>query len=35
MGDVKINFKTVVYQKGIEYISKLLKQLGYVKHQAV
>ena len=34
-GDVKISFKTVVYQKGIEYISKLLKQLGYVKHQAV
>lgn len=30
-GDVKISFKTVVYQKGIEYISKLLKELGYQK----
>lgn len=32
-GDVKISFKTVVYQKGIEYISKLLKKLGYIKHE--
>ena len=30
-GDVKISFKTVVYQKGIEYIAKLLKELGYKK----
>lgn len=30
-GDVKINFKTVVYQKGIEYISKILKSLNYEK----
>ena len=32
-GDVKINYKTVVYQKGIDYISKLLKNLGYVKSE--
>ena len=30
-GDVKISFKTVVYQKGIEYIAKLLRDLGYQK----
>ena len=30
-GDVKISFKTVVYQKGIEYIAKLLRELGYKK----
>ena len=30
-GDVEINFKTVVYQKGIEYIAKLLRELGYQK----
>lgn len=30
-GDVKISFKTVVYQKGIEYIAKMLKELGYQK----
>ena len=30
-GDVKISFKTVVYQKGIEYIAKLLRELGYQK----
>ena len=34
-GDVKINYKTVVYQKGIDYISKLLKNLGYVKSEVV
>ena len=28
-GDVKVNYKTVVYQKGIEYISKVLRDLGY------
>ncbi len=28
-GDVKVNYKTVVYQKGIEYISKILRDLGY------
>ena len=32
-GDVKVSFKTVVYQKGIEYISKLLKGLGYTKQE--
>lgn len=32
-GDVKVNYKTVVYQKGIDYISKLLKNLGYVKSE--
>jgi len=30
-GDVKANYKTVVYQKGIEYISKVLRDLGYEK----
>ncbi|WP_314394860.1 phage antirepressor KilAC domain-containing protein [Leptotrichia shahii] len=30
-GDVKVNYKTVVYQKGIEYISKILRDLGYEK----
>lgn len=30
-GDVKVNYKTVVYQKGIEYISKVLRDLGYKK----
>lgn len=30
-GDVKVNYKTVVYQKGIEYISKVLRNLGYEK----
>ena len=34
-GDVKVNYKTVVYQKGIDYISKLLKNLGYVKSEVV
>jgi phage antirepressor protein len=34
-GDVKVSFKTVVYQKGIEYISKLLKGLGYTKQEIV
>lgn len=32
-GDVKITFKTVVYQKGIEYISKILKELGHIKQE--
>lgn len=30
-GDIKISFKTVVYQKGIEYIAKLLRELGFQK----
>ena len=30
-GDVKLNYKTVVYQKGVEYISKILRNLGYEK----
>lgn len=30
-GDVKISFKTVVYQKGVEFISKTLRDLGYQK----
>ena len=30
-GDVKVNYKTVVYQKGVEYISKILRNLGYEK----
>lgn len=30
-GDTHINFKTVVYQKGIEFISKILRNLGYQK----
>ena len=34
-GDVKVNYKTVVYQKGIEYISKILRNLGYVKVEEV
>lgn len=29
-GDVLINLKTVVYQKGVDYIRKLLKKKGYV-----
>lgn len=33
-GDVKITFKTVVFQKGIEYISKILKEQGYLKQVA-
>lgn len=31
-GDVSINLKTVVYQKGVDYIRKLLKKKGYVAH---
>ena len=34
-GDVKVNYKTVVYQKGINFISKLLKELGYKKTEAM
>ena len=34
-GDVKVNYKTVVYQKGIEYISKILRNLGYEKVEEV
>lgn len=30
-GDVKVNYKTVVYQKGVKYISKILRNLGYEK----
>ena len=30
-GDTHINFKTVVYQKGVEFISKTLRDLGYQK----
>lgn len=29
-GDVSINLKTVVYQKGVYYIRKLLKKKGYM-----
>lgn len=29
-GDVSINLKTAVYQKGVDYIRKLLKKKGYV-----
>lgn len=32
-GDIQINFKTVVYQKGIQFISNILKRLGYVKNE--
>ena len=32
-GDVQLNYKTVVYQKGIEHIAKLLKRLGYQKYE--
>lgn len=31
LGEVRVNFKTVVYQKGVEFIAKTLKNLGYVK----
>ena len=34
-GDVKVNYKTVVYQKGVEYISKILRNLGYEKVEEV
>lgn len=34
-GDVKVNYKTVVYQKGIEYISKVLRDLGYEKIEEI
>ena len=34
-GDVKISFKTVVYQKGIEYIAKILREIGYQKIEGV
>lgn len=30
-GDVKISFKTVVYQKGVEFIARILRDLGYQK----
>ncbi len=30
-GDTCVNYKTVVYQKGIEGIANLLKKLGYIK----
>ena len=32
-GDIQLNYKTVVYQKGIEQISKLLKRLGFIKYE--
>ena len=32
-GDIQLNYKTVVYQKGIEQISKLLKWLGFIKYE--
>ena len=32
-GDIQLNYKTVVYQKGIEQISKLLKKLGFIKYE--
>ena len=28
-GEVRINVKTLVYQKGVEYIRKVLTKLGY------
>ena len=34
-GDVQLNYKTVVYQKGIEHIAKLLKRLGYQKYEQI
>ena len=34
-GDVQLNYKTVVYQKGIEHIAKLLKKLGYQKYEQI
>ena len=34
-GDVKVNYKTVVYQKGMNFISKLLKELGYKKTEVM
>ncbi|RRD39156.1 hypothetical protein EII29_08275 [Leptotrichia sp. OH3620_COT-345] len=34
-GNIKISLKTVVYQKGIEHISRLLKKLGYEKIDTV
>ena len=34
-GDVKVNYKTVVYQKGINFISKLLKERGYKKTEVM
>lgn len=30
-GEVKINIKTLVYQKGVDYIKGLLRELGYKK----
>ena len=30
-GDTHINFKTVVYQKGVEFIARILRDLGYQK----
>jgi anti-repressor protein len=32
-GDTCVNYKTVVYQKGIEGISNLLKKLGYLRKE--
>ena len=34
-GDIQLNYKTVVYQKGIEHIAKLLKKLGYQKYEQI
>jgi phage antirepressor YoqD-like protein len=33
-GDIGINIKTVVYQKGMDKISKLLKKVGYKQRQS-
>lgn len=33
-GDVKTNFKTVVYQRGIDFIRRFLVKQGYMKEQA-
>lgn len=30
-GETRINIKTLVYQRGLDYIRKMLKRLGYVE----
>lgn len=30
-GETRINIKTLVYQRGLDYIRKMLKSLGYVE----
>lgn len=34
-GEVRISVKTLVYQRGIDYICRLLKKLGYAEAEAV